>query len=118
MSYTGLVEEVNLTPSMARVIKVFLENPGKPRYGFELMRITGQASGTLYPILARLQAAGWLAGGREDIDPHVEGRPPRRSYTITGDAVTAARLQLAALSEQYRPPAAAGRRLRPQGSTT
>jgi hypothetical protein len=36
-------------------------------------------------------------------------------YTITGAAVSAARVQLAALSEQYRPRAPG--RLRPQGST-
>jgi PadR family transcriptional regulator, regulatory protein PadR len=69
------VENLNLTPRVARVIKVFLEDPGKPRYGFELMRLTGQPSGTLYPILGRLERAGWLAGGQEDIDPHAEGRP-------------------------------------------
>lgn len=110
------MQDLSLTPSMARVIKVFLEDPSRSRYGFELMQVTGQPSGTLYPILARFERAGWLVGGREDIDPHTEGRPPRRSYTIAGDAVTAARLQLAALSEEYRPPVSVRARLRPQGS--
>jgi DNA-binding PadR family transcriptional regulator len=89
---------------MAAVIKVFLEDPQQPRYGFELMRRTGQPSGTLYPILAKLEHAGWLIGDREHIDPHAEGRPPRRVYCITGAAVALARTELAALSEQYRPP--------------
>jgi DNA-binding PadR family transcriptional regulator len=89
---------------MARVLKVFLEYPHKPRYGFELMRLTGLASGSLYPMLARLEQAGWLTKGKEDIDPHSEGRPARRNYIITGSATVAARHQLAVLSDQYRPP--------------
>jgi DNA-binding PadR family transcriptional regulator len=109
------VRELNLTPKMALVVKLFLEDPDQPRYGFELMRLTGLPSGSLYPMLARLEEAGWLTGGKENIDPRAEGRPPRRTYRITGAAVTAARLQLAALSEQYRPPAPA--RLRPQEGT-
>ena len=99
------IEELELTPKMAAVIKAFLEEPLKPRYGFELMRITGQPSGTMYPILAKFERAGWLVGGKEDIDPNAEGRPPRYLYRITGAAVAAARLQLAALSDRYRPPA-------------
>lgn len=101
---------------MAKVLKVFLEDPGQSRYGFELMKLTGLASGSLYPMLARLEEAGWLTRGRESIDPHEAGRPPRLHYTIVGDAVSAARVQLAALSDQYRPPIAG--HLRPQGGTT
>lgn len=112
------MQDLDITPKMARVLKVFLEDPSQPRYGFELMRHTGLASGSLYPMLARLEEAGWLTGGKEDIDPHAEGRPARYTYTITGGAVTAARLQLAALSEQFRPPATARVRLWPHGGTT
>jgi len=107
------VDDLDITPKMAKVLKIFLEDPSQPRYGFEIMRLTGLASGSLYPMLARLERAGWLTKGKENIDPHAEGRPPRLNYTITGAAVTAARLQLAALSEQYRPPAPG--RTMPQG---
>ena len=111
------MQDLDITPKMARVLKTFLEDPSRPRYGFELMRLTGLASGSLYPMLARLEEAGWLSRGKEDIDPHTEGRPPRLNYTITGAAVVAARLQLAALSEQYRPPAPVRPQLRSQGGT-
>jgi PadR family transcriptional regulator PadR len=100
---------------MATVLKVFLEDPGQPRYGFEIMKRTGMASGSLYPMLARLERAGWLTRGREDIDPRAAGRPARTNYIITGAAASAARMQLAALSEQFRPPALGS--LRPQGGT-
>jgi PadR family transcriptional regulator len=109
------VRDLEITPKMAKVLKIFLENPGQARYGFELMKLTGMASGSLYPMLARLEEAGWLTRGKENIDPHTEGRPPRLHYTITGAAATAARCQLAALSDQYRPPVPGY--LRPQGST-
>ena len=111
----GVMQDLDITPKMARVLKVFLEDPDQPRYGFELMKLTGMASGSLYPMLAKLETAGWLSRGKEDIDPRAAGRPARTNYVITGAAVSAARVQLAALSEQFRPPAPG--RLRPQGST-
>jgi PadR family transcriptional regulator PadR len=114
MTYIGEVRDLEITPKMAGVIKIFLEDPGQPRYGFELMRLTGLASGSLYPMLARLEEAGWLTRGKEDIDPHAAGRPARLNYTIVGTAVTEARLQLAKLSDQYRPPVQGS--LNPQGS--
>jgi PadR family transcriptional regulator, regulatory protein PadR len=89
---------------MAAVLKIFLEDVQQPRYGFELMQLTGQPSGTLYPILAKLERMGWLVGGREDIDPRTAGRPPRRFYRIEGAAAADARVELAALSERFRPP--------------
>jgi DNA-binding PadR family transcriptional regulator len=115
MTYIDGVHDLEITPKMARVLKIFLEDPGQPRYGFELMKLTGLASGSLYPMLARLEEAGWLAKGKEDIDPHAAGRPPRMHYTIVGSAAAAARVQLAELSEQYRLPVRS--HLRPQGNT-
>ena len=109
------MQDLNVTPKMARVLKIFLEDPAEPRYGFDLMKRTGMASGSLYPMLAKLEAAGWLTRGKENIDPRAAGRPARTNYVITGAAASVARVQLAALSEQYRPPVPG--LLRPQGST-
>ena len=89
---------------MAQVIRVFLEEPSKPRYGFELMRITGLASGSLYPALARFERNGWLTLDTEDINPQKAGRPARRLYMITGAAEAAAERQLRELHELFRPP--------------
>jgi PadR family transcriptional regulator PadR len=110
------MRDIDVTPKMAMVLKVFLEDPDQPRYGFELMRLTGMASGSLYPMLAKLEGAGWLTKGKENIDPRAAGRPARTHYTITGAAASTARIQLAELSERYRPPALS--RLRLQGGTT
>jgi PadR family transcriptional regulator, regulatory protein PadR len=80
-----------LTRRLAKILKVFLEDPHQERYGLELMKLTGLASGSLYPALYKLEAAGLLTAGKEDIDPKIVGRPARRWYRINGDAVPAAR---------------------------
>jgi PadR family transcriptional regulator, regulatory protein PadR len=116
MGYTVAMQDLDITPKMARVLKIFLEDPTQPRYGFELMKLTGMASGSLYPMLARLEEAGWLIRGKEDIDPRAAGRPPRLHYRITGAAATAAHVQLLNLSDQYRPPVTTPIRPRPQGN--
>lgn len=98
------VEEIRITTAVARVLRQFLEDPGEDRYGFDLMRATGLASGTLYVILARLERAGWVASAQEDIDPIAAGRPARRLYRLNAEGTQAARVELAVLSEQLRPP--------------
>ncbi|MGH8879134.1 MAG: PadR family transcriptional regulator, partial [Stackebrandtia sp.] len=60
---------------------------------------TGLPSGTLYPILVRLERAGWVATAWEDVDASAAGRPARRYYRLTADGVTAARAEL---SSMYR----------------
>ena len=77
-------------------------------YGAELGARTHLPSGTVHPILARLEGVGWLTSRWEDIDPQVEGRPPRRYYRLTAEGALAAR---AALARAHRPALA---RLRPQ----
>jgi PadR family transcriptional regulator len=101
-------ESIRITVAVATVLKAFLdqlhEDPGEPWcYGYQLMGITGFPSGKLYPILARLEAAGWLEKRWEDVDPTVEQRPRRRLYQLRGHAVTAARVELAALYERITP---------------
>ena len=50
-------------------------------HGYELGKITGLKSGTLYPILLRLHDEGWLEAKWEaSSEP---GRPPRHLYRIT-----------------------------------
>jgi DNA-binding PadR family transcriptional regulator len=54
------------------------------RYGFEIMRAAHLKSGTVYPLLRRLEAAGLVASEWEEAgDAHDEGRPPRRYYAAT-----------------------------------
>lgn len=58
--------------------------PTAQHYGLEIARGTGLKSGTVYPILARLEAAGVVVSEREEVDPSAAGRPARRYYQLTG----------------------------------
>jgi DNA-binding PadR family transcriptional regulator len=54
------------------------------RYGFDIMDATGLNSGTVYPILRRLEDAGFLRGKWENVaEAHRSSRPQRRFYEIT-----------------------------------
>lgn len=55
-------------------------------YGFEIMRAAHLPSGTVYPLLRRLEADGMLESSWEPAEQaHAEGRPPRRYYRATPD---------------------------------
>jgi DNA-binding PadR family transcriptional regulator len=66
------------------VLKTCMDKPSERLHGYELMHLTGLASGTLYPILMRFEREGWLSSTWETVDPREEGRPRRRLYMITG----------------------------------
>ena len=89
-----------MTTAVAKILAAFLAAPDDDRYGLEIMRDTGLASGTLYPILVRLERAGWVTAAWEEIDPVAEGRPSRRYYRLTPHGVTTGRSELAALNAQ------------------
>jgi DNA-binding PadR family transcriptional regulator len=91
---------LRVTTAVATVLVALLEQPTADRYGLELIRASGYPSGTLYPILLRLQRAGWLEAHWEDIDPVAAGRPARRYYRLTPDGTVAARTEIAALHQQ------------------
>jgi DNA-binding PadR family transcriptional regulator len=70
-----------LTRSTTRTLLAFLEEPRSWRYGYDLMKVAGLSSGTLYPLLARLADDGWLESRWEDSE--YSGRPPRQLYRLT-----------------------------------
>ena len=98
-----------MTIPTQRVLETLLADPQRELYGLEIGETAGLRSGTVHPILARLEGYGWVASRWEDIDASAEGRPARRYYALTADGIQAAR---AALTRAYRP--APARRLRPQ----
>jgi DNA-binding PadR family transcriptional regulator len=69
---------------------LLLLDPAREMYGLELVRAAGLATGTIHPILARLEACGWLESRWEDLDPHAAGRPRRRYYRLSPDGVVGA----------------------------
>jgi PadR family transcriptional regulator, regulatory protein PadR len=74
------------------LFEALLTDPARWRYGYDLSRETGLASGTLYPILMRLANQKLLDTGWEPSDE--PGRPPRHTYRLTADGVALARERL------------------------
>lgn len=61
-------------------------------YGFDIIDVTGLRAGTVYPILRRLDAEGFVRSSWERAGaPEAEGRPPRRNYRMTPEGQQAAR---------------------------
>lgn len=77
------------------VLQALLDEPGREMYGLEICKAAKLASGTIHPILARLERVGWLESSWEDIDPVKEGRPRRRYYHLNGTGAVSARAALA-----------------------
>lgn len=91
---------LRMTTSVLKVVAALLADPHADRYGLQLMQDTGLQSGTLYPILVRLERAGWVESHWEDIDPVAEGRPSRRYYRLTADGAVQARREVALMQQQ------------------
>jgi PadR family transcriptional regulator, regulatory protein PadR len=90
-------EDVRLSERGLRVLRFMIELPRASRSGAEIARATKTGSGTLYPMLARLEVAGWLTSQWEDVDPSEVGRPRRRLYKLTGLGQRRAREALSSL---------------------
>jgi PadR family transcriptional regulator, regulatory protein PadR len=82
-----MAQEVRLTWTVLRVLRSLLEPPTAKHYGFEVCKDTRLPSGTVYPVLMRLEQAGWLESAWEDVDPKEAKRPRRRFYRLTGEGV-------------------------------
>lgn len=83
-------KDIRLTAQGLKMLKLFIEKPQENLSGAEISRATRIRSGTLYPLLARFESAGWLTSEWEAIDPKEEGRPRRRLYKLTALGQSAA----------------------------
>ena len=83
------MSQPQLTPQTLKVITALHEGPNST--GAQVCRETGLPSGTVYPILSRLEQAGWLTSNWEQGDPVALGRPRQRYYRLTAIAASQAR---------------------------
>jgi hypothetical protein len=60
---------------------------GEEKYGLQIVAVVGLPSGTVHPILVRLDGLGWLESRWENHDPREQGRPQRRYYRLTAGIV-------------------------------
>ncbi|MFJ8348972.1 PadR family transcriptional regulator [Streptomyces sp. NPDC094153] len=62
---------------------------GDELHGFAVAKAAGKPTGSVYPILLRLEEAGWVESRWETEHPET-GRPRRRFYKLTADGITSA----------------------------
>src|SRR5438270_11278201 len=80
---------MRLSPQTRSVLQALSETSTPWHYGYDLSRLTGLKSGTLYPILGRMHEAGWLDTKWEQSNE--TGRPARHLYRLTTIGRTEAR---------------------------
>jgi len=92
------------------ILAALLQDVTRPHYGLEMAKAAGLPSGTIYPILARLEREGWVESEREDIiDASAAGRRPRRYYRLTGEGAHVARAEIDSTVKRLRPAIPGGR---------
>jgi DNA-binding PadR family transcriptional regulator len=88
----------NVTYPTALVLQALASDES---YGFDIMDATGLPSGTVYPLLRRLERVSCVESRWESQEEAAgEGRPARRYYRITGEGealLARARARFAAL---------------------
>jgi DNA-binding PadR family transcriptional regulator len=105
------VSRLNLTYPTALVLQALANGH---HHGFDIMDATGLPSGTVYPILRRLDREGLLTSAWEKAAAaQREQRPPRRYYDITpgGEEMLAGAVERFRALEQAVP--RAPRKLKP-----
>jgi len=81
----------NRTPSRQTraVLTALLDRPLEWRHGYELSKLSGLSSGTLYPLLIRLHDRGLLEA--RWMEPERPGRPARHAYRLSSAGAAFAR---------------------------
>jgi DNA-binding PadR family transcriptional regulator len=78
-----------LSPQTLSVLLALGGGSNDWRYGLEIAAATGLKSGSLYPILVRLNERGLLES--QWLEPERPGRPARHAYRLTAAGRTALR---------------------------
>ncbi|MEE1761189.1 PadR family transcriptional regulator [Streptomyces sp. SP18BB07] len=92
-----------ITGATLDVLEVLLS--AEELHGFAVAKAAGKPTGSVYPILLRLEEAGWVESRWETEHPDA-GRPRRRFYQLTADGMASAR----AIIKERRGPTPATRR--------
>lgn len=80
-----MVRSRALSPHARAILAALLDAGGRWSHGYELARVAGVKSGTLYPLLIRLEGQGHLEA--EWQQPADGKRPPRHAYRLTASGV-------------------------------
>jgi PadR family transcriptional regulator PadR len=77
------------SPQTQAVLDVLAEHPSAWTYGYQLSKLTGLKSGTMYPLLMRLSDRGYLDEKWEASD--APNRPRRHLYRLSQAGMALAR---------------------------
>lgn len=98
----------NISRQAALLLSTLLEKPAEWRHGYGISQIAGLKSGTLYPLLIRLEEQGFLESKWQETDR--PGGPPRHVYRLTANGrVLARERRSTVLGEMVRKLGKAGR---------
>lgn len=93
-----MARKLNSSRQTGAVLAALLGATSQWHYGYDLSKETGLKSGTLYPILMRLEAHGWLEARWEEAPP--SGKPPRHLYKLTAQGLQEAPAMLPSTTER------------------
>ncbi len=85
------IKPVRISGPTIKALSLFIERSPTPLSGADFVNEKRILSGTLYPLLDRLETAGWLESNWENVDPAEVGRPRKRLYRLTANGEKAAR---------------------------
>ncbi|WP_406164039.1 PadR family transcriptional regulator [Streptomyces sp. NBC_00882] len=103
----GVVPTLRFTKALMDIARALINrhmaDSASEVFGLELVQETGYGAGTVYPILRRLEAAGWLLS-REEAPGMLRStpRPPRVYYRINPDHLGAMRQRIAEVDARRR----------------
>jgi PadR family transcriptional regulator PadR len=97
--------ELRITTQVLKVLGALMANSKAEISGADIARLTKLQSGTLYPILMRLEQAKWVQSAWEVGDPQELGRPRRRLYSITAVGSKSSRAAFKEVALAIRRPA-------------
>ncbi|MFB2555648.1 PadR family transcriptional regulator [Herbiconiux liangxiaofengii] len=89
-----------VTAPTVDVLSAMLDGSG-PIWGLRIVKESGRPSGTVYPILDRLERQGWIESTWEELGGRES--PPRRLYEFTDEGREAARDLRSSFAERHRP---------------
>jgi PadR family transcriptional regulator, regulatory protein PadR len=92
-----MARELRVTDATLDVLEVLLTSDLQ-LYGLKIAKAINRPTGSVFPILARLERIGWVSSEWEASDPTSKG-PRRRFYRLSGVGMARART----LVSQRRP---------------
>lgn len=96
-------QPIRLTLQTLRVLRVLLDDPAGEHYGLEISKESGLPTGSIYPILARMEVSGLVSSAWEDIDEAAAKRRRRRYYRLTSDGLEFAYTEVANAARSLAP---------------